>query len=261
LTLGFEGVEKHFGSGPAALAGVSFAVPRGEFCVVLGASGAGKSTLLRCVNGLVKPTMGRVVIDGETVEPANLRHLRQRIGMIHQSFSLVARSSVARNVIAGALPAVSTLRALSGLFPLKYRLKACELIEEVGLKQDHLKRRVSTLSGGEQQRVGIARAFMLDPAIVLADEPVASLDPQTSVDILELIARQCRSRSTTVLCSLHQTDLALRFAGRVVALCSGRIVFDGPPHLLSPDAVKEIYGRSRGGLPSPVPEKVACSNE
>ena len=179
--------------------------------------------------------------------------------MVHQSFGLVSRGSVAQNVIAGALPAVSTLQALAGVFPACYRRRACALIAEVGLEEHHLARRVSTLSGGQQQRVGIARAFMLDPDIVLADEPVASLDPHLGADILELIARQAKARNATVLCSLHQLDLAVRFADRIVALNSGRIAFDGQPSALNASFVQAIYDRT-----SPQPRHLvhaACSDE
>jgi phosphonate transport system ATP-binding protein len=260
LTLGFENVEKHYNDGTIALAGVSFAVPSGQFCVVLGSSGAGKSTLLRCVNGLVEPSAGHVLVNGEPLLPAILARLRPRIGMIHQSFSLVSRASVARNVIAGALPAISTLRALTGLFPPAYRKKACSLIADVGLREEHLARRISTLSGGQQQRVGIARAFMLDPVIVLADEPVASLDPQTGADILELIANQAKATNATVLCSLHQLDLAVRFAERIVALRAGRLVFDGPPSRLNSESVRTIYGTSEERQVGSEPQPYACSN-
>ncbi len=241
MTLVFEKVEKHYPDGTVALASVSFAVPKGEFCVILGPSGAGKSTLLRCVNGLVAPSEGRVLIDGTVVGPKSLSRLRPTVGMIHQGFNLATRASVAANVISGALPKVSTWRALAGLYPQPYQRKACDLVADVGLSEIHLKRRVSDLSGGQQQRVGIARAFMLDPAIVLADEPVASLDPQTSADILALLAREARGRGSTVLCSLHQIELALRFADRIVAMRAGRIVFDGPPRALTPERISQFY--------------------
>jgi phosphonate transport system ATP-binding protein len=175
--------------------------------------------------------------------------------MIHQSFSLVSRATVARNVIAGALPAISTMSALFGVFPDAYRQKACALIASVGLGQEHLARRVSTLSGGQQQRVGIARAFMLDPGIVLADEPVASLDPAIGADILDLIARQARASNATVLCSLHQIDLALQFADRIVALSGGRISFDGPPSQLDSNCVKAIYNGKEPRRSRPAPEE------
>jgi phosphonate transport system ATP-binding protein len=257
----FEGVEKRYEDGTRALAGVSFAVPQGQFCVILGSSGAGKSTLLRCVNGLVVPTAGRVLLNGIPVVPANLARLRPLVGMIHQSFSLVPRATVAQNVIAGALPAVSTLRALFGFFPTRYQQKACALIADVGLEQEHLARRVSVLSGGQQQRVGIARAFMLDPEIMLADEPVASLDPRISADILDLIAREATSRNATVLCSLHHVSLALRFADRIVAVSGGRIAFDGPPSQLDSAWVQAIYAEKGPRQSKPIPEDATHGNE
>jgi phosphonate transport system ATP-binding protein len=183
------------------------------------------------------------------VTPKTLQRLRPRIGMIHQSFNLVPRASAATNVIAGALPSVSTARAILGLFPRTLRDKACALIADVGLGEEHLRRRVAALSGGQQQRVGIARAFMLDPAYVLADEPVASLDPKTSIDILALIAREAKERGAAALCSLHQIDLALRFADRVIALRDGQIIFDGAPDGLAGSRISRIYG-SRHSEPS-----------
>jgi phosphonate transport system ATP-binding protein len=240
--LAFESVEKSYPDGTVALAGISFTVPKGQLCVILGPSGAGKSTLLRCVKGLVRPSGGRVCIDGVPVDSQSLKDIRPSVGLIHQGFNLVGRSNVAMNVIAGALPKVGTLSALLGIFPQAYRRKACELVGDVGLSELHLKRRVSELSGGQQQRVGIARAFMLDPEIVLADEPVASLDPQTSADILALLAREARMRGATVLCSLHQIELATAFADRIVAMRAGRLAFDGPPQALTPAAIAAIYG-------------------
>jgi len=241
----FHAVERRFPGGTLALAGVSFAVPRGQFCVVLGASGAGKSTLLRCLNGLATPTSGKVIVDSTPVSRKSLRTLRPRIGMIHQSFALVERASVAHNVVAGALPKISTLPALLGLVPRSYQRKACQLLAEVGLGEEHLTRRASTLSGGQQQRVGIARAFMLDPDVILADEPVASLDATTSRDILGLIRDEAETRGATVLCSLHQIDLAQAFADRIIALKAGRIVFDGEPGALTQAVTEEVYGSAR----------------
>ena len=214
MSIRFNHVGKRYPDGTRALDEVSFEALPGEFCVILGPSGSGKSTLLRCVNGLVAPDEGEVAIDGEVVCPSSLARLRPKVAMIHQSFHLVSRASVAANVISGALPLISTPRALAGVFPSHFTQKACALIDAVGLGTEHLRRRVSSLSGGQQQRVGIARAFMLDPAYVLADEPVASLDPHASVEILQLLASQARERRATVLCSLHQVDLAKRFADR-----------------------------------------------
>ena len=240
--LEFSDVTKRYKDGFVALSGVSFSVPEGQVCVILGPSGAGKSTLLRMVNGLAEPTSGSISMNGQTVTRKSLTKLRPGIGMIHQAFNLAARASVADNVMSGALPVVPTWRALMGLFTLKQRATVCELVNAVGLEEDHLRRRVSDLSGGQQQRVGIARAFMLDPAVILADEPVASLDPKISDDIVRLIVSQARARGSSVLCSLHQVELAKRYADRIVALKAGRLVFDGPPSALDATTVSDIYG-------------------
>lgn len=251
--LNFESVTLRYADGTQALDGVSLQVPAGQFCVVLGASGAGKSTLLRMANGLVKPSSGTVEIGGLRINPASLAQIRPGIGMIHQQFNLVLRATVASNVLNGALPLTPTWRAMLGLFSEVARRKACELIGSVGLQEHHLGRRVSELSGGQQQRVGIARAFMLDPPLVLADEPVASLDPQTSHEVLTLLKRQAQERGTTVLCSLHQIDLACEFADRIVALRDGTVVFDGPPVLFQPQVFDAVYGRAAVARPQAVP--------
>ena len=237
----FAGVGKTFADGTQALNDVSFTVAAGEFCVILGPSGSGKSTLLRTVNGLSVPDTGCIVLGGEALTPITLPRLRRRVAMIYQQFALVNRASVAHNVIAGALPATPTLRAVLGLFGAKDKQKACDLLAAVGLAPEHLTRRVSELSGGQQQRVGIARAFMADPTVILADEPVASLDPRTSRDIMTLLRREARERGATVLCSLHQLDLAMEFADRIVALRNGEAIFNGPPSAFTASVETRIY--------------------
>jgi phosphonate transport system ATP-binding protein len=237
----FDNISKVWPDGTKALNDISLEIPHGQFCVVLGPSGAGKSTLLRAVNGLMKPTHGQVKIDGTTLTTATQKQLRRRVAMIHQHFNLTSRLSVAANVLSGLLPVVSTARALSGWFKSEHRRKACGLLERVGLTPTHLKRRAGDLSGGQQQRVGIARAFMLDPEVVLADEPVASLDPKISRDILTLIRDAAREHNTTVLCSLHQIDLAREFGDRIVGMRDGRIVFDGTPEEFTDERVHALY--------------------
>jgi phosphonate transport system ATP-binding protein len=237
----FDNINKMWPDGTNALSDISLKIPRGQFCVVLGPSGAGKSTLLRAVNGLMTPTQGQVRIDGTTLSPSTQKQLRRRVAMIHQHFNLTSRLSVAASVLSGILPVVSTARALSGWFKPAHRRKACELLQRVGLTPTHLKRRAGDLSGGQQQRVGIARAFMLDPEVVLADEPVASLDPKISRDILTLIRDAAKEHSTTVLCSLHQIDLAREFGDRIVGMRDGRIVFDGTPEEFTDERVQALY--------------------
>jgi len=241
----FESLQKTWPDGTRAISDVSLEIPQGQFCVILGPSGAGKSTLLRAVNGLMKPTTGRILIDGIEFNTSTQRKLRQRVAMIHQHFNLTNRMSVASNVLSGLLPTVSTLRALSGWFKPEHRQKACQLLDRVGLSPTHLQRRAGDLSGGQQQRVGIARAFMMDPEVVLADEPVASLDPKISRDILSLIRDAARERNATVLCSLHQVDLAREFGDRIVGMRDGRVVFDGSPAEFTDERVHSLYQGAR----------------
>lgn len=239
--LRFENVYKRFPDGTEALRNISLHVPKGQFCVLLGPSGAGKSTLLRMLNGLSSPTEGSVHLAGEQITERSVQRLRKRVATVHQQFNLTPRMSVALNVLSGALPQVAHWRAAIGLFPPELREKACRLLDEVGLTPEHVSRRVSELSGGQQQRVGIARAFMMDPAVLLADEPVASLDPRISRGILELLHRQSRNHDTTVLCSLHQPELAREFGDRIIAVNQGRLVFDGTPAQLTDKVCEELY--------------------
>lgn len=237
----FKAISKKWPDGTAALSDVNVTIPKGQFCVILGPSGAGKSTLLRAVNGLMQPTSGQVLLDGVTLTPETARTLRQRVAMIHQHFNLTLRMSVAANVLAGLLPVVSTGRAILGWFTPEHRAKACALLERVGLTPKHVQRRAGELSGGQQQRVGVARAFMLDPEVVLADEPVASLDPKISREILSLIRDAARERNATVLCSLHQVDLAREFGDRIVGMRDGKIVFDGTTEEFTDARVEALY--------------------
>jgi len=260
--LRFLEVTKTYPGGLVAMDRVSLDVPRGQFCVVLGPSGAGKSTLLRSVNGLTEATSGTIEVGGVVLTPKTLQRVRAEVAMVHQQFNLVGRLSVLTNVLTGTLPRVSMLRSMVGVFPEEYRRKACRLLADVGLEEEHLYRRASRLSGGQQQRVAIARAFILGPKVVLADEPVASLDQASSLTIMHLLRETSAQRETTVLCSLHQVDLALKFADRVVGMRSGRTVFDGPPHRLDADALARIYEKddpdltARGGEERARAEKV-----
>jgi phosphonate transport system ATP-binding protein len=248
--LRFEEVSKRFADGTVALEGVSFEVPRGQLCAVLGPSGAGKSTLLRLVNGMLAPSSGRVVVGDAQVTTRTVGRIRRRIGMVHQQFQLVPRLSVLDNVLAGALPAVSTWRTLLRLWPRPLVERALGLLDQVELTERHLYQRASLLSGGEQQRVAIARAFILAPDVVLADEPVASLDPVTSRSVVRLLGQTARQAGATVLCSMHQLDLAVELADRIVAIRRGALVFDGPPGALDAAAADRIYAdaspRGRG---------------
>ncbi|MBC7779353.1 MAG: phosphonate ABC transporter ATP-binding protein [Proteobacteria bacterium] len=261
--LSFKDVGKSFPPGVRALEAVSFNVAPGEFCVLLGRSGAGKSTLLRAVNGLTDTTSGEVVFDGKRVSSKSLREVRQRVSMIHQQFNLVPRSSVAANVLSGALAQAAWWRSASAWYPAALRRKCWSLIRRVGLDETQVFRRVQDLSGGQQQRVGIARALMLDPDLILADEPVASLDPKVSRDVLSLLHSAAKERGAAVLCSLHQLDLAQEFADRIVAVHAGQVVFDGPPGELTPAVIRRVYemsdddtsvARHLAAMPAAVPE-------
>jgi phosphonate transport system ATP-binding protein len=222
---------------------IDLTVGTGEFVVVLGRSGAGKTTLLRAINRLVEPTAGTVRVAGDVVtgaSPAALRATRRRIGMIFQQFNLVKRVSVIENVLAGRLGYVAPLPSVFGKFPDDDRRRALECLAQVGLA--HLAdRRADTLSGGEQQRVAIARALAQAPAVILADEPTASLDPQLTASIMDLLKRINVEHGITLMVSQHQLETALAYASRIVGLRRGRVIFDGTPAGVSPDVVRAIY--------------------
>lgn len=234
-----------YGDGTQALEGVDFSLPRGQFCVALGASGSGKSSLIRLVNGLARATYGSILLDGLPLRDGDLRTRGQRMATIHQGIDLAPRLSVLDNVLTGSLARVPLWRALAGAFGRERQRRACSLLREVGLDERQLYRRASELSGGQQQRVGIARALMAGPALVLADEPVSSLDPNTSRTVLELLRRTARAHGATVLCSLHQVELAQEFADRIVGLRAGRLVYDsdeaGP---LDTRTLTDLYGQA-----------------
>lgn len=241
--LKIENVSKTYPTGTQALKDVSFDVQDGEFLVVIGLSGSGKSTLLRCVNRLIDPTSGKITWDGVDItaaSPAELRSIRKHIGMVFQQFNLVKRSSVMTNVLAGRLGYVNSWLSLLGIWPQEEKEKAIKALTRVGIA-DKAYNRADALSGGQQQRVGIARALMQEPKIILADEPVASLDPVLSHSILQYL-EQLNKEGITVICSLHFLDLVHRYATRVVALKDGVKVFEGLPAEIDRAKFKEIYG-------------------
>lgn len=244
MEIGFNNLSKVWPDGTLALDRIDLTVPTGQFCVLLGHSGAGKSTLLRCTNGLETPSEGTVLINGRILSKATLPGIRTQISMVHQHFGLVPRASGAQNLMAGAVATLPFWRILTGFYPAALQRRACVLMEQVGLEPSHLRRRAEQLSGGQQQRLGLARAFMPSPAAILADEPVASLDPAISREVLSLLKDETRRRGTTVLCSLHQLELAREFADRIVALQNGRIIFDGPPANLGNADLQLIYHRA-----------------
>jgi phosphonate transport system ATP-binding protein len=242
--LRIENVSKVYPNGTQALHKVSFDVQDGEFLVVIGLSGSGKSTLLRCINRLIDPTEGRILwnnIDITAAKGVELRHIRRQIAMVFQQFNLVKRSSVLTNVLSGRLGYANSWQAMLGIWPKEDRERAMKALERVGIP-DKVRSRADALSGGQQQRVGIARALMQEPKIILADEPVASLDPVLSHSILQYLEQLNQVDGTTVICSLHFLDLVHRYASRVVALKDGLKVFEGLPSEINRAKFKEIYG-------------------
>jgi len=252
-----KNLTKVYDDGTVALKNVSFTVEDGEFLVVIGLSGSGKSTLLRCMNRLVDPTEGSIFWEGmdtAIAEKADLRKIRRNFGMIFQHFNLVSRSSVMTNVLTGRLGYVKTWPSLWHRFPPSDRERARSALERVGLT-DQTNKLARELSGGQQQRVGIARALMQEPKVILADEPVASLDPVLAHTILGYLERLNKDDGMTVICSLHYLDLVQRYATKVIGLRAGEIVWSGDSdaiRAMTDDEFKEIYGKEaeRVGRPS-----------
>ncbi|WP_157890394.1 phosphonate ABC transporter ATP-binding protein [Mycolicibacterium goodii] len=244
LVIAARDVTKRFGD-TLALDRVSLDVHRSELLVLLGLSGSGKSTLLRCLNGLHPVTSGSVDVGGTRVDQASnaqLRALRRRVGFVFQHFNLVGRLSCLENVLIGGLGRLRLPRYGALTYPRQMRAEALAHLDRVGLA-DHADRRADTLSGGQQQRVAIARTLMQQPALLLADEPVASLDPENAGVVMDLLFRVCIEEKLTVVCTLHQVDLALGWAHRLVGLQNGRKVLDRPAVGMTRDDVMAIYQR------------------
>ncbi len=234
---------KRFPNGTQALYDVNADIYRGEFLVVIGTSGAGKSTFLRCINGLVRPTSGTIAYEGTdlaTAKGAPLRQARRQMGMIFQQFNLVRRMSVLQNVLVGRLGYQSSWRTIVPLFKQSDVELALNALERVGIA-DKAYVRADSLSGGQQQRVAIARALAQQPRIMLADEPVASLDPETSITVLDDLRRINREQGITTVVNLHQLEFAREYADRVIGFKQGRLVFDGKPSDLNRDVYERVY--------------------
>ena len=236
---------KIYDGGVLALDNVSFSVEQGEFLAVIGLSGSGKSTLLRCINRLVEPTEGEILWNGVDITKASqdeLLRIRRKIGMVFQHFNLVTRSKVLTNVLAGRLGYVNTGRSLANRFPKSDIDMALKQMERVDIT-DQAYKRADELSGGQQQRVGIARAMVQEPEMILADEPVASLDPVLAHSIMQHLEQINKEDGATVLCSLHFLDLVHEYANRAIALNDGILMFDGTPEAIDDEKFKEIYGK------------------
>jgi len=243
--LEIKNLTKVYEGGTQALKDVSFSVKPGEFLAVIGLSGSGKSTLLRCINRLVEPTSGQIIWNGQDVTAASqdeMLRIRRKIGMIFQHFNLVSRSKVITNVLTGRLGYVNPAMSLLNRFPKSDQEMAIKQLERVSIA-DQAHKRADELSGGQQQRVGIARAMMQEPEIILADEPVASLDPVLAHSIMQYLETINQEDGVMVLCSLHFLDLVHRYADRAIALNEGRLMFDGDPADIDDEKFKEIYGK------------------
>ncbi len=243
-SLVIRNLRKEYRAGAPVLHGISLDIAGRGITVVIGPSGTGKSTLLRCINRLVDPTAGEILFLGRDLAKLSgqpLREARRRIGMVFQEYNLVERLSVIENVLTGRLGYVPVWRAWLRKFPAADVDRAFHLIDEVGLGEFALSR-ADRLSGGQRQRVGIARALMQEPDLILADEPTSSLDPKTSVEIMELIARRAGERNIPAIVNMHNVELARRFADRIIGMAKGKAVFDGPPAALTDAHLLDIYG-------------------
>ncbi len=243
--LEINNLQKIYPGDVLALDNVSFKVEPGEFLAVIGLSGSGKSTLLRCINRLVEPTAGQIIWNGMDITQASqdeMLRIRRKIGMVFQHFNLVSRSKVLTNVLAGRLGYVNPFMSVLNRFPKKDIDLALHQLERVGIT-DQAQKRADELSGGQQQRVGIARAMVQEPEMILADEPVASLDPVLAHTIMQYLEQINQEDGVMILCSLHFLDLVHRYADRAIALNDGMLMFDGPPGEIDDEKFREIYGK------------------
>lgn len=242
--LRLDKLTKVYPTGDKALTDVTLDIPSGQVVALIGPSGAGKSTLIRCINRLVTPSSGKAVLDDvelTALGSSGLRRERRRMGMIFQEYALVERLTVMENVLSGRLGYVGFWRSYFRKFPQKDVDEAFRLLDRVGLLA-MADKRADELSGGQRQRVGIARALIQDPALLLVDEPTASLDPKTSRQIMRLICELCKERDLAAIINIHDVALAQMFVQRVIGLRFGEVQFDGPPEGLSPDVLTKIYG-------------------
>jgi len=267
--LTFQNVSKVYNNVTKALTDVSFSVDEGEFVAVIGPSGSGKSTILRCINRLVDATQGTIVFDGHRMTPPDksinnegrkihgdnntaaskkqLRQIRKKIGMIFQHYNLVERLSVIENVLHGRLGHKSAIAGAVGAYSEKEKENAFKILAKLGLTEQAYKR-CDELSGGQKQRVGIARSLMQEPRLILCDEPIASLDPNSSKIIMDHLSIINKTMKITCICNLHQVNVALNYAKRIIGITSGQIVYDGPPDTLTKSKIYEIYQSNEGEL-------------
>ena len=240
----FDHVSKTYPNGYQALKDINLTIDQGEFVAIIGLSGAGKSTLIRTINRMHDITEGKLMVDDidvMTLHGAALRKFRRHIGMIFQSFNLVTRTTVIKNVLTSRVPDLPFWRALLGAYPKEDKLAALEALDKVGIL-DKAFVRAHQLSGGQQQRVALARTLAQDPKIILADEPVASLDPVTAKQVMDDFKRINEEMKITVLINIHHVDLALQYATRVVGIRAGEVVYDGPASAVTDEVLATVYG-------------------
>lgn len=240
----FVQAEKVYANGVKALQNINLTIARGEFVAVIGLSGAGKSTLIRCINRMHHISSGQVLVDGidvHALKGVDIRRLRRRIGMIFQSFNLVTRTSVIQNVLVSSVPVLPWWRRITGIFSRQHKLDALSALDQVGIL-DKAYTRVDQLSGGQQQRVALARTLAQQPDIILADEPIASLDPVTAKLVMNDLQKINREMNITIIMNIHHVDFALAYADRIIGIRKGEVVFDGQSQDVTPEVLAEIYG-------------------
>ena len=241
--LKIENLSKSYNAQTQALADVNITLDKGEFVVVIGPSGAGKSTLIRCINRMIEPTEGKIVFDGTEITSMNnrqMRKVRTQIGMIFQNYNLIDRTSVRKNVLHGRLGQMSFWESVFGLYRQADVETAMHLLEQTGLAEQKYKR-ADELSGGQMQRVGICRSLIQNPKLILADEPIASLDPKSAEIVMEALYQMTTSRGLTCVVNLHQVDFAKKYATRIIGIKAGHVVYDGLPGDLTDAMIRSIY--------------------
>ena len=243
----FEDVQKVYPNGTVALKDINLEIQQGEFVAIIGLSGAGKSTLIRCINRMHDINSGTLLVNDVNVSQLKgkeIREFRKNIGMIFQSFNLVTRSTVLKNVLVSSVPDMPLWRRVLGIFPKEDKIRALEALDNVGIL-DKVYTRVDQLSGGQQQRVALARTLARKPGIILADEPVASLDPVTAKYVMEDLRRINREMNVSILLNIHHVELALEYCDRVIGIRQGEIVYDGPTDVVDQSILDEIYGKNQ----------------
>lgn len=243
-------ISKEYKGGTKALSNIDFSVENGEFVSIIGPSGAGKSTILRCINRMIDATEGSITFDEKNIEELNkkgLRELRTKIGMIFQNYNLVERLSVIENVLHGRLGYKSAIAGIVGSYTEQEKKRAFEILEKLGL-EDQAYKRCDQLSGGQKQRVGIARALIQDPKLMLCDEPIASLDPNSSKIIMDQLKNINKEMGITCILNLHQVDVAMKYSDKIIGINGGKTIFNGKPSELTKEKIHEIYGSNEGSL-------------